>query len=44
MLGKVTESKDLGTQLESVYQLFILNVFLDSMRAMMKGVLRGVGI
>lgn len=44
MLGKVTESKDLGTALESVYQLFILNVFLDSMRAMMKGVLRGVGI
>ena len=43
-LNRLTESKDLQNQLESVYQLFILNVFLDSMRAMMKGVLRGVGI
>lgn len=43
-LERLTESKDLLNELESVYMLFILNVFLDSMRAMMKGVLRGVGI
>ena len=43
-LEKITDSKELLTQLESVYLLFSLNVFLDSMRAMMKGVLRGVGI
>ena len=43
-LNKLTDSKELYDQLEAVYPLFILNVGLDSMRAMMKGVLRGVGI
>ena len=44
LVDRVTDSKDLQAQLESVYSLFVLNVFLDSMRAMLKGVLRGVGI
>lgn len=41
--NRVTQSKELQDELESVYALFIANVFLDSTRAMLKGVLRALG-
>lgn len=44
MLDHITEDSSMQETILTVYQLFIFNVFLDSIRAMLKGFLRGLGI
>jgi Na+-driven multidrug efflux pump len=44
MLDHITEDINMQDTILTVYQLFIFNVFLDSIRAMLKGFLRGLGI
>lgn len=43
-LDIVTDDVNMQDTILTIYQLFIFNVFLDSIRAMLKGVLRGLGI
>ena len=44
MLDVVTDDINMQDTILTIYQLFIFNIFLDSIRAMLKGVLRGLGI
>lgn len=44
LLDAVTEDLNMQDTILTVYQLFIFNVFIDSIRAMLKGFLRGLGI
>lgn len=44
MLDQITEDINMQDTILTVYQLFIFNVFLDSIRVMLKGFLRGLGI
>jgi len=43
-LDKITEDVNMQDTILTVYQLWIFNVFLDSVRVMLKGFLRGLGI
>lgn len=43
-LDEITDDLNMQDTILTVYQLFIFNVFLDSIRAMLKGFLRGLGI
>jgi Na+-driven multidrug efflux pump len=40
----VTDDINMQDTILTIYQLFIFNVFLDNIRAMLKGILRGLGI
>lgn len=44
LLTSMTKDLNLIDNVLTVYQLWIFNVFLDSIRAMLKGFLRGLGI
>lgn len=43
-LDQITQDINMQDTILTVYTLFIFNVFLDSIRAMLKGFLRGLGI
>ena len=43
-LDQITKDINIQDTIIKVYTLFIFNVFLDSIRAMLKGFLRGLGI